>query len=288
MNETTSARAERSSGPPAPTQGTRLGWVDGIKGIALIWIFLNHAVERVLGCAHFCNPVPGWPPLAERLRQLVPLEGYGGWGIALNLVRYIGWTGDQGVQLFLIASGFGLTWGLLERGTGPILSRMPFLMKRGMRLYPMWWGVHGVVLLFWILGGTTLGRSFFLSLLGIRFTRSTYYSFSPSWWFVGLLIQLYALYPTLWNLQARWGSGRLLFRSLVVCLAARAVGIYVLKDTLDLWLRGAVFITRLPEFVLGMLLASVLHRAPELTDRRLRSLGGILASLAVYAVGTAL
>ena len=104
---------------PAPAR-SRLDWVDRLKGLALVWIFLNHAVEWTLGEAHFSNPVPQWPPFAERLRQLAPLPIHGIGGILLNLFRYAGWTGEQGVQLFLIASGFGLTWGLLERGTGSL------------------------------------------------------------------------------------------------------------------------------------------------------------------------
>ena len=37
----------------------RLLWVDWLKGIALIWIFINHAVEAVFGGAYLGNPFYG-------------------------------------------------------------------------------------------------------------------------------------------------------------------------------------------------------------------------------------
>jgi peptidoglycan/LPS O-acetylase OafA/YrhL len=290
MPDTNSALAAPASTRRVTTlgRGSRLGWVDALKGLALIWIFLNHAVERLLGCAHFCNPVPDWPPLIERVRQLAPVGGYGLWDIPLNVFRYAGWTGDQGVQLFLIASGFALTWGLLDRGAGPAIRPGEFFLKRALRLYPAWWAMHVVVLVLWILGDEPLGKSFLLSAAGIRFTRGTFYLFSPSWWFVGLLIQLYFLYPFLWKLLRRWGGQRLLWGSLVLCVAARALGLAFLKDQMDPWLRGTVFVTRLPEFVLGMLLASSMHGSPDATDRWLRAPRQILLSLALYLAGTAL
>jgi peptidoglycan/LPS O-acetylase OafA/YrhL len=270
------------------TKPSRLDWIDAVKGLALVWVFFNHAVERILGCAYFCNPGPGWPPLHERVGQLLPLEGHGLWGIPLNLFRYLGWTGEQGVQLFLIASGFGLTWGMLQRGVGPTFPLKEYFTKRVLRLYPMWWGAHAVILVLWVLGGPYVGKGFFLSALGVRCIPMTYYAYCESWWFIGLLIQLYILFPLLWNLMCRWGGARLLIVTLVACVAARALGIYSFRNYMDAWFRGAVFITRLPEFVLGMLLASMLQRAPEETDRRLRSGRHLALSLVLYLAGTVL
>jgi len=51
-----------------------------------------------------------------------PLNDFGMWNILFNALRYFGRSGDQGVQLFLIASGFGLTWGLLNRQAGKPLN----------------------------------------------------------------------------------------------------------------------------------------------------------------------
>src|ERR1700742_3807232 len=99
-----------TTAPPA-----RLIWIDRLKAVALLWIFLNHASERLLGSPYLANPAQNWPPFSERLSQLQPLMGLGIWHVPVNLFRYIGWLGDQGVGLFLILSGFGLARGYLSR-----------------------------------------------------------------------------------------------------------------------------------------------------------------------------
>ena len=45
----------------APGVFQRQLWVDWMKGIALIWIFINHAVEAVFGGPYLGNPGSWWP-----------------------------------------------------------------------------------------------------------------------------------------------------------------------------------------------------------------------------------
>ena len=97
-------------------------WVELIKAFGLVWIFTNHIAEQLFGTPFIANPNSGWPVLTERILQLRPLNDFGVWNIPFNALRYFGWSGDQGVQLFLIASGFGLTWGLLNRQAGKPLN----------------------------------------------------------------------------------------------------------------------------------------------------------------------
>src|SRR5574342_669571 len=148
----------------------KLLWVEYIKAFALIWIFFNHISEQLFGYPMIANPIAGWPPFAERLAQLVPLTGYGLWNIPVNLLRYLGWIGDQGVQLFIIASGFGLTWGLIQRGAGKLNLR-EFYWRRLERIYPLWWGSHLLFICAWLVTGWGLSLfdpATFLSLVGIR------------------------------------------------------------------------------------------------------------------------
>ena len=109
--------------PARPLRAARpsLVWLDRLKAAAVVWIFLNHVSEALFGFPYIANPTAHWPPLAARLDQLRPLSVSGIWSIPVNLLRYVGWSGDQGVQLFLIASGFGLTWGLLAQNS----ARLP-------------------------------------------------------------------------------------------------------------------------------------------------------------------
>ena len=281
------AREPRGGGAPA---GIELGWLDVLKGLAMVGIFLNHLVERTLGYPYIANPDANWPPLAERIAQLRPLHGHGLWDPALNLVRYVGWSGEQGVQLFLVVSGFGLTWGLIGRGGGP-LAVGDFYRRRLARLYPQWWGAHLLFALAALLTGWGLSLrdpAFYLSLIGFRATPHMLYYFSPAWWYVGLVLQLYAVYPLLWAGLRRVGPWWLLVATCLVGFAARAAGLLSLHGYLDAWQRGAVFVTRLPEFALGMSLAAWMHADPGRADRTLRSARGLAAAAASYLLGTLL
>ncbi|HEY9597467.1 MAG TPA: acyltransferase, partial [Cyanophyceae cyanobacterium] len=276
-------------------KGKRLDWIDQMKAIAIIWIILNHIIERLFGSPYIANPSANWPPLAERIAQLQPLEGHGFWDIFLNSLRYLGWAGDQGVQLFLILSGFSLTWSLLNRKDKGSIALGEFYRRRLGRIYPMWWGVHLVFIVSWMLIGWGLpltDKAVYLSLIGFRITPSLFYYFAPAWWFIGLLIQLYLIYPVLWKGLQRRGPLWLLGVSCGVAFAVRAIGLLwfdgYFDGYLDAWQRGAIFITRLPEFVFGISLAAWLYRSPSSTDERLRKPSTLLLAVVFYSLGTVL
>ncbi len=268
-----------------------LAWVEVVKAVALLWIVWNHLAERLFGFPFAGNPSANWPPLAERLAQLRPLAGHGWLDVPLNLLRWIGWAGDQGVQLFLIAGGFGLTWGLLGRRPGVALDVRDFWRRRARRIYPLWWAAH----LLFVVPCLLLGRgldpresTFWIDLLAVRVTPYQLYYFAPAWWYVSLLVQLTAVYPILWAALWRLGAGRFLIVALAVGFGVRGAGLLVFHGYLDAWSRGAIFVTRLPEFALGMALAAWMHDAPAAADTWLRAPTTRLAALAAWIVGTAL
>lgn len=282
------------SAPPKSQQYDRLLWVEYIKAIAMILIFLVHGLEQVFGGAYLGNPTLGWPTLTERINQLAPLQGYGIADIPINLSRYLGWLGDHGVQLFLIISGFGLTWGLLSRqGFNPLTVR-EFYQKRLARLYPLWWGAHIYFLIIGI-AATSLNINlfdvrFWLSLVGIRFTPDLFYYITPSFWYFGLIIQLYLIFPLLWRLLLRCGPLRLLVIGSAISFTVRGAGLLLLEQHiyLDAWSRGAIFITRLPEFLFGMSLAAWLYRDPQIVRRWARAPWAVPLALGTLIIGLAL
>jgi peptidoglycan/LPS O-acetylase OafA/YrhL len=266
-----------------------LRWLDQIKGVALLWIMLIHGMERIFKPPLFSYSALDWPALADRIAQVQPLVGFGWANLPLNLVRYVGWLGDQGVQLFLIVSGFGLTWSALQRSPQSFSWRK-FYQQRLWRLYPLWWLCHIVFLGLLTIANRSQEASwqdpqFYLSLLGWRWTLDTFYYLSPSWWFFGLLLQLCLLFPLLWQWLQRWGAMRLFLGVCAVALPVRAIGLFTAGQYVELWSRGNFCLTRLPEFVLGMSLAAWFDARPEEADRGLRSLRIQLAAGVVYAIG---
>jgi len=291
MSEVSAPSGNLPAGPPVEKgpAGRQL-WVDGLKAVALIWVFLNHVSELLLGSPNIGNPYDGWPPFSDRLGQLQPLLGHGLWNLPLNLFRYVGWLGDQAVALFLIASGFGLAASLLKpRSSGPLRWR-EFYRRRLWRIYPLWWTVHIGPMLKWVTGRLPAGERLplLLDLAGFRAVRSTFSYYAASWWFMGLLIQLYLFFPLAWILMKKLGAVRFLVAAVVISAIARGVGMLIFGDYMDPWLRGSVLITRFPEFALGMALAQMMHDAPDRWDARLRSRSSLLAAGTIYLAGTAL
>ncbi|MFM9904943.1 MAG: acyltransferase family protein [Pyrinomonadaceae bacterium] len=269
----------------------RLAWPELMKMTALFWIVLNHLAEIRFSYPYIANPASNWPPLADRIAQLKPISGFGNWDVLLNIWRYVGWLGDQGVALFLIASGFGLTWGLLARQGRTPFKISDFYLRRAKRILPVWWGVHVLFIVTFVVAGVGLSPfslATVLSFVGIRVTPDMLYYFSPAWWYIPLLIQLYLVFPALWYALRRWGPGRLLLVAGGIAFLIRLAGLLYFDYYLDAWSRGAIFITRLPELVLGICFAVWLFEQPEKTAR---SLKGVLPSaglIAIYLAGNLL
>ncbi len=276
------------------SKGMRFVWVEYIKFVALFLIVSVHIAERVFGYEFIANQNANWPPIGERIQQLFPLQGNGLLDIPLNIFRYIGWSGDQGVQLFLIISGFGLTWGLLGRYANKNLPIWDFYKRRAVRIYPLWWVCHIVFLLlsFFLLSLDVRlsDYRFYASFLGIRITPSLLYYISSAWWYVGLLLQLYVIFPILWKLLWRLGVRNFLIGTLVISFAVRGTGMILLQHSnfLDAWSRGAIFITRLPEFVFGMALAYWFFYKPTETRRFLSSPKVVFGAVVAHVLGIVL
>jgi len=261
-----------------------LVWLDALKGVALLWIVLNHVVEQIAGGEFVGNPDAHWPPLGARVAQFFAPAGAGATGAIATIVRDIGWLGDQGVTLFLIASGFGLAYGLNARGIGRI-DLGSFYRARAARVYPLWLGAHAVLFVCLYLTWSKIGAGFLLSALGIRFLPQTIYAFVPAWWYVGLLLQLYAIAPLLWAALRRFGPWPVLAWSCAIGFIARAAGLFTLHGFVDPWSRGAIFVTRVPEFALGMCFALLYAADPETAVRALRRPASVLAAVATFCAG---
>jgi peptidoglycan/LPS O-acetylase OafA/YrhL len=190
----------------------RLPALDELKGLAIVMIILYHA-----------GGVLAWR----------------------NLVH-----GDLGVDIFVILSGIGLT--LSTR----VESTASFLRRRFWRIYPTYWLVLAAYL---FANGHFLDLHYspgniIAHILGLQAWFGDGYGFAinDSFWFVTLIVSLYAIYLPLKSLIA--SPDRLL-------LAAAAVS---LVPTLALFYTGQAGVfnhvaLRLPGFFIGLLLGRLLR-----------------------------
>ena len=250
--------AHPAPAPSAP-KPRRLSWVEPLKGVALLWIFLNHVSERLWGGPWAGNPDGDWPALNGRLAQLKPLHDGAPWGLAANALRYLGWLGDAGVGVFLVVSGLGLTWACLGRDPGEPLDTGKYLRRRVGRVFPLWIAAHVCILLGPAIAGYRVSLAdsqLYWSMLGIRVLPSQLYFGVSAWWYVTLLLQLYLVFPLLWRVMQSGGAWGLVVLG-TIALAVRAGGLFYFHHYLDAWSRGAIFITRLPEFLLMTATAAI-------------------------------
>jgi|GEM_PF-1989993 len=236
----------------------------GIKGLAILMVVLYH----IWGYSE------GYPTVAQIVEESLNagLKGLieGGLNIACLL-------GEQGVHFFLIASGFGLAaswwrrYGNAEQGERP-LALVPFWRRRLGRIFPLYWLAHGVVLLLfvankswvpfgqevWSQGPLGVAVAWIASLTTVRnFILPDYFFLNSAWWYIGLAVQLYLVFPLLVWVGRRWGWSTLLLGALAVSWVYRFAVIALPLGELatDVFVRGAFFLGRLFEFVFGMTIA---------------------------------
>jgi peptidoglycan/LPS O-acetylase OafA/YrhL len=179
-----------------------------------------------------------------------------------------------------------LTYSVLKKGVAPRTAS--FLTRRLGRLLPEWWFVHLLFVAAYLLIGYGLQPTAWqtaASFLGVRFLPGTMYYFAPAWWFVGLILQFYLLFPLLIRFVQRGRPFRRIILLISVGIMLRAIGLLLFDGLLDWWSRGALFVSRLPDFAAGMLLAYVMVQRPELLMRLTRGLRGVALWFAVWMFG---
>jgi peptidoglycan/LPS O-acetylase OafA/YrhL len=270
---------------PASSAQSRMIWIDLVKGIAILWIvffhffnsYANNRFPWFIRGGYFskflsaCSPHNSLAILQCRLESLFVL--------AIDF-------GYHAVGVFLLLSGIGLTYSL-TRFADPPSGWTGWYRDRLLRLYPMYWAAHIIYLVTpfaWT--GEPIDYRFLLSLAGDRFypPDTLFYYLNTAWWYFGLLIQLYFVFPLLFRMLQKIGPVGFLVITALVTLISRYLLLCVFVVSGD-YVQGAFFGCRLFEFTLGMVIGLQLRRDRVALERLLFSRPTLLVGVAIYAAG---
>lgn len=218
--------------------------LDVIKTVAILFVVAFHFFP-----GHY-----GW-----HMRVMEPgfFENY--WANGPDVLRFLESYLYLGVNLFVIASGFGLYLSQLKSGRA--MRMKEFFKKRVWRLMPA--AIFSIVLLFFVKGlflGDWAVQNPYLNALpflaGLNLF-SDWWFFPPingETWFLGLAVQLYLFFPLLVRLYEKLGERRFLLLLFLVSVAFRGLYYAFWKDAIQSLSYG-LSVGRLFEFGFGMVLA---------------------------------
>ena len=246
-----SGYAQRPAGEAAAHTHGRLAPINGLRGIAIVGVLYFHMIGGLWSTAE----LPAW---------LSPF--------VTNT-----WTG---VNLFFILSGFVLflPYAADTDALRPQSERLRFYRRRAWRLLPLFyvavavqWGVAALC-------GTSDLDEFarVASFQLIVSPRDFFPSFNGPLWSIGAEVAFSALFPMLVLASLKLGLGRVTALVLALAFGMRLVGYLQAPSPEVVGFNTDMFLCRIDEFVLGMLLARlyVERRLPEVTGPCL--LGGAL------------
>jgi peptidoglycan/LPS O-acetylase OafA/YrhL len=266
-------------------QPARFLWLDSMRGMAILWIVFFHFFS-----AYDSGRYP-WPLNLTALPGFVAQHNPASWLAALSclaegLLAALLQRGPQAVGVFLAISGFAITRARL-RTPADRQGWAQWYRHRLVRLLPLYWTAHLVYLVSpMVLRKDPLDMRFLLSLLGDRFwpVETMFYYLNPSWWFVGLLLQLYIVFPLLYRVLEKLRP----LKFLIICGSLTLLSRFILLAVLHAhgnYIQGAFCGARLWEFSAGMALALQHHKSPREVEHRLFSKPGMLCGCCLYALG---
>lgn len=207
-----------------------LDFLEGVKFLAILWIAWYHIDQMIM------------PENSEVVS-----------------IRSLASLGFSGVNVFLLLSGLGLTFSMSRTQLKSSLSwhKLPwksFFIRRLLRIYPLYFFAHFLFLVFGIIQGKyadmPLDVGFLLSITGLRVFFPKYFWYGPdAFWFVGLIIQFYVLFPFLFLLLTKTKNTKFLFLIFIACIFSRLITIN--SENSYIFMLGLAP-NRLAEFCVGM------------------------------------
>jgi peptidoglycan/LPS O-acetylase OafA/YrhL len=285
LRQETSDAAEASR-KIAEAAAPRLKWLDGIKGLAILWIAYFHFFMEYTA-KHF-----PWPLDPHYFAKFFGQCGASSTATMIecwleSIYVAVASVGFHAVGVFVVMSGFGLTYSLARTGN-PEGGWREWYRSRVIRLFPMYWLAHIIYLVApFETHYEPIDYRFALSFLGDRIypIDAIFYYANAAWWYFDLILELYIVFPLLFRLlqkvNPRW--------FLIICAAetvlSRYLILYGVIPASGNYLLGGFFGCRLWEFALGMVIGLKYRTDREWIDSFLFSTGTLLGGIALYTAG---
>lgn len=176
----------------------------------------------------------------------------------LNFLRYsLAFFGHFGVQLFVLTSGYGLYLSSQRKSVPEPYFK--FLIPKVIKIFSLLLlGALVISSIQYLHHGTPFNIRVIFSIIFFRitsfwnFSHDTIFNSSGPFWFFGLIVQLYVLFPFLVRLVGKWS----LRQDLLLLLAISLINVflYPMLQRHNVPLMG-LFIGQLPVFLLGIIWA---------------------------------
>lgn len=300
---------------PAPVSN-RIDVLDYIRGLAIIHIILYHYFLEWFHGGFLIVP----EGVMANVSRLEIFHDGGVLGFVKNAFGFLWAYGFFSVNLFLLLSGFVLTFSALKNEKKAVPSDVPAtltLMDRAKGLMLFYWKkMKRVIIPLYISIIIGIGFLYLRNVLFPQFAAAPIYGimdilklifvpffvydipflqkFNGDLWFITLILQLYILFPLLYRGLKKLDIWKFLGVTFVLTVAYRYLATYALSTTPmgviypseNSYYLFSFFLPRLFEFTLGMALAYAYIRRNDVMERMV-SFGGFLGGVALSLLGFA-
>jgi len=255
-----------------------------VKGIAILWIVFFHGFKE-FGALHYPWPLHDGYWLKMCGASAGALEvGVCALQAAVVAVSSVGF---HGVSVFILLSGFTLSLSVARRADD--IAWWPWYRSRLTRLFPLYWTAHVIYLVSpSAVHLEAIDYRLLLSFLGDRLVplEAVFLYANAAWWYFGLLLQIYLVFPVLFRAHRRLGSARFLLVAAVITVTTRYLLLFPLASQhSESLLLGALFTSRLFELAAGIALADAFTRDSAATLLELRRPSTLALGAGLYAAG---